>query len=152
MVHVLLVGGNKTNQKVLWWVYYKWESAWLIRILSCLSSCQCDLLGIDCVGGDHNLFTVWNVTCVSEMMNTWGLGHPHFRTAAEMSEKKTVIFWIKSIDSTGDRTQNLWFRRPAPYPLGHGVVFVSIPVEKLYVFLCLGWSRPPIYVLCIRPI
>ena len=24
-------------------------------------------------------------------------------------------------DSTGDRTQNLWFRRPAPYPLGHGV-------------------------------
>lgn len=24
-------------------------------------------------------------------------------------------------DSTGDRTQNLWFRRRAPYPLGHGV-------------------------------
>ena len=28
-------------------------------------------------------------------------------------------------DSTGDRTQNLWFRRPAPYPLGHGVLTVS---------------------------
>ena len=27
-------------------------------------------------------------------------------------------------DSTGDRTQNLWFRRPAPYPLGHGVLLV----------------------------
>jgi hypothetical protein len=26
-----------------------------------------------------------------------------------------------SYDSAGDRTQNLWFRRPAPYPLGHGV-------------------------------
>ena len=25
-------------------------------------------------------------------------------------------------DSAGDRTQNLWFRRPAPYPLGHGVI------------------------------
>ncbi|WZZ51677.1 hypothetical protein YC2023_051784 [Brassica napus] len=25
-------------------------------------------------------------------------------------------------DFTGDRTQNLWFRRPAPYPLGHEVI------------------------------
>ncbi len=25
-------------------------------------------------------------------------------------------------DHAGDRTQNLWFRRPAPYPLGHTVV------------------------------
>ena len=28
----------------------------------------------------------------------------------------------KQSDSAGDRTQNLWFRRPAPYPLGHGVL------------------------------
>ena len=29
---------------------------------------------------------------------------------------------LQKNDSTGDRTQNLWFRRPAPYPLGHGVI------------------------------
>lgn len=34
-------------------------------------------------------------------------------------------------DSFGDRTQNLWFRRPAPYPLGQ-VVKVKRP----------SWSRP----------
>ena len=28
----------------------------------------------------------------------------------------------KKNDSAGDRTQNLWFRRPAPYPLGHRVI------------------------------
>ncbi|CAI8605569.1 unnamed protein product [Vicia faba] len=27
-------------------------------------------------------------------------------------------------DSAGDRTQNLWFRRPAPYPLGHRVLML----------------------------
>ncbi|KAJ6996572.1 hypothetical protein NC653_013239 [Populus alba x Populus x berolinensis] len=37
----------------------------------------------------------------------------------------------KQTDSTGDRTQNLWFRRPAPYPLGHGVLLLmaNMPVE-----------------------
>ncbi|AET02258.1 hypothetical protein MTR_8g038240 [Medicago truncatula] len=28
-------------------------------------------------------------------------------------------------DFTGDRTQNLWFRRPAPYPLGHEVIDIT---------------------------
>ncbi|KAG6593175.1 hypothetical protein SDJN03_12651, partial [Cucurbita argyrosperma subsp. sororia] len=40
------------------------------------------------------------------------------------------IFKRKTIDkndSTGDRTQSLWFRRPAPYPLGHGVVRPPAP-------------------------
>ena len=32
-------------------------------------------------------------------------------------------------DSTGDRTQNLWFRRPAPYPLGHGVILLRVGFE-----------------------
>ena len=35
-------------------------------------------------------------------------------------------------DSAGDRTQNLWFRRPAPYPLGHGVLVALI--LKYYFF------------------
>ncbi|GLJ04946.1 hypothetical protein SUGI_0007620 [Cryptomeria japonica] len=30
----------------------------------------------------------------------------------------------KPDDSAGDRTQNLWFRRPAPYPLGHRVTLL----------------------------
>ena len=33
-------------------------------------------------------------------------------------------------DSAGDRTQNLWFRRPAPYPLGHGVSTCSLAPES----------------------
>ena len=35
-------------------------------------------------------------------------------------------------DSTGDRTQNLWFRRPAPYPLGHGVFHAVVSITLLY--------------------
>jgi hypothetical protein len=39
-------------------------------------------------------------------------------------KKIKIIFGRqKKNDSAGDRTQNLWFRRPAPYPLGHGVAF-----------------------------
>ena len=37
---------------------------------------------------------------------------------------ETKIGAKEEFDSTGDRTQNLWFRRPAPYPLGHGVLLV----------------------------
>jgi hypothetical protein len=33
---------------------------------------------------------------------------------------------MQTNDSAGDRTQNLWFRRPAPYPLGHGVIVMAI--------------------------
>ena len=36
--------------------------------------------------------------------------------------KKSDRKKTKNFDSAGDRTQNLWFRRPAPYPLGHGVL------------------------------
>ena len=32
-------------------------------------------------------------------------------------------------DSAGDQTQNLWFRRPAPYPLGHGVLDTTVVME-----------------------
>ena len=35
----------------------------------------------------------------------------------------------KGNDSAGDRTQNLWFRRPAPYPLGHGVILLRVGFE-----------------------
>jgi hypothetical protein len=45
-------------------------------------------------------------------------------------------------DSTGDRTQNLWFRRPAPYPLGHGVVFVhGLQIVLGYSTLLAGRKR-----------
>ena len=40
-------------------------------------------------------------------------------------------------DSTGDRTQNLWFRRPAPYPLGHGVAFEILCLNINYNFIVL---------------
>ena len=32
-------------------------------------------------------------------------------------------------DSAGDQTQNLWFCRPAPYPLGHGVLDTTVVME-----------------------
>lgn len=39
---------------------------------------------------------------------------------------KNILKKLKQYDSTGDRTQNLWFRRPAPYPLGHGVLMYNM--------------------------
>ena len=39
-----------------------------------------------------------------------------FKISENLMAKKEIY------DSAGDRTQNLWFRRPAPYPLGHGVL------------------------------
>ena len=39
-------------------------------------------------------------------------------------------------DSAGDRTQNLWFRRPAPYPLGHGVTD-AVSSESLMLLVTL---------------
>jgi hypothetical protein len=42
---------------------------------------------------------------------------------SEGGEVTFVLRYVsKNIDSAADRTQSLWFRRPAPYPLGHGVV------------------------------
>ena len=45
-------------------------------------------------------------------------------------------------DSTGDRTQNLWFRRPAPYPLGHGVLLLMSNVISFINILCLQKRGP----------
>ena len=42
----------------------------------------------------------------------------------------------KMNDSAGDRTQNLWFRRPAPYPLGHGVTD-AVSSESLMLLVTL---------------
>ena len=53
-----------------------------------------------------------------------------------MNEKEEMVNLNKKIsDSAGDRTQNLWFRRPAPYPLGHGVSDAIIFVAPLIIVL-----------------
>ncbi|KAI4345286.1 hypothetical protein L6164_012422 [Bauhinia variegata] len=54
-------------------------------------------------------------------------------------------------DSTGDRTQSLWFRRPAPYPLGHGVLDVASykPKTDTRFHLFLGISRRLLELLLV---
>ena len=44
-------------------------------------------------------------------------------------------------DSAGDRTQNLWFRRPAPYPLGHEVVLLTYPYIDIFILNYLGLPK-----------
>jgi hypothetical protein len=49
---------------------------------------------------------------------------------------------MKVTNSAGDRIQNLWFRRTAPYPLGHGVVFVhGLEIVLPYSTLFAGRKR-----------